>query len=201
MWRSSPLAIFAVQPRPGQPDPSSLLWTAGPAWARLESAESEHLRIEAWAGALTAASIAVAWSPKWHGTLNGTFYALGRTPDGLIAVELPAGLSRLALDYRNDMWDRLGLAITLATVAGILGWCVWRLGRSQYTLDLPVAGGSGRGGGSAWGNDPAARVPQADGTSLSPRILGLTGEAEEKGGVGHRDQLLDLQEPGPTVPE
>ena len=129
IWRSSPLAVLAVRPRPGQPDPSSLLATARPAWAQLESAEPEHLRIAAWAEASTLSSIAVAWSPKWHGTLNGAPCALGRTPDGLIAVELPAGLSRLALDYRNDMWDRLGLAITLATIAGILGWCVWRLGR------------------------------------------------------------------------
>jgi len=131
IWRSSPLAILAVRPRPGQPDPSSLLATARPAWAQLESAEPEHLRIAAWAEAPTAASVAIAWSPKWHGLLNSSPHRLSRTPDGLIAVELPAGDSQLALDYRTDRWDRLGLAITLATVAGILGWCVWRLGRSQ----------------------------------------------------------------------
>jgi hypothetical protein len=120
VWRSSPLAIFAVEPRPGQPDPSSLLWTAGPASAWLESAEPEHLRIEAWAEAPTRASVAVAWSPKWHGTLNGAPCAVGRTPDGLISIDLPGGASELALDYRRDTWDRLGLGITLATVAGML---------------------------------------------------------------------------------
>ncbi len=122
VWRSSPLAILAVRPRPGQPDPSSLLATARPAWARLESADPEHLRIDAWAEAPTAASVAVAWSPKWHGTLNGAPCALGRTQDGLIVVQLPAGSIRLGLDYRADGWDRLGLAITLATCMGILGW-------------------------------------------------------------------------------
>ena len=124
VWRSSPLAIFAVEPRPGQPDPSSLLTTAGPASARLESAEPEHLRIDAWADARTAASVAVAWSPKWHGRLNGVPYGIRRTPDGLIATDLPAGASQLILDYRPDTWDRLGLATTLATLAGMLVWWV-----------------------------------------------------------------------------
>ncbi|MGH9363740.1 MAG: hypothetical protein ACRD1B_00545, partial [Thermoanaerobaculia bacterium] len=130
VWRSSPLAILAVRPRLGQPDPSSLLATARPAKARLESAEPEHLRIEAYTETPIAASVAVAWSPKWQGNLNGETYQLGRTHDGLIAVDLPAGLSRLALDFRHDRWDRLGLLVTVATVGGILGWCVWRLGRS-----------------------------------------------------------------------
>lgn len=126
VWHSSPLAILAVRPRPGMPDPSSLLATAQSARARLEGSEPEHLRIEVLTETPTEASVAVAWSPKWHGTLNGSPCALGRTPDGLIAVKLPPGLSLLALDYRTDRWDRLGLAITLATGAGILGWCVRR---------------------------------------------------------------------------
>ncbi len=147
VWRSSPLGILAVVPLPGKPDPSSLLATAGAAQARLDSAEPEHLRIEAYTETPTTASVAVAWSLKWQGNLNGETYPLGRTDDGLIAVDLPAGPSRLVLEYRNDRWDRLGLSITLVTVAGILGWCVWRVGRSRApSLDPPVAGGSGRGG-------------------------------------------------------
>lgn len=125
-WRSSPLAIFAVVPPPGRPHPSSLLATAGPAEARLQSAEPEHLRIEVYAEKPTTASVAVAWSPKWQGTLNGERYRLGRTHDGLIAVDLPAGSSRLTLDYRSDRWDQLGLAVTLATGTGMLGLCIRR---------------------------------------------------------------------------
>jgi len=47
VWRSSPLAIFAVEPRPGQPDPSSLLTTAGPASARSRrgAGASSHRRV------------------------------------------------------------------------------------------------------------------------------------------------------------
>jgi uncharacterized membrane protein YfhO len=60
--------------------------------------------------------VAVAWSPKWHGRVDGRPVELGRTADGLIEVRLPAGRSTLELVYGPDGWDRLGVAISALTL-------------------------------------------------------------------------------------
>jgi hypothetical protein len=92
-WHLPPIAILAVEPRAGHPPPSSLLATDAPATARLRSAEAEHLVIKLYTRAPGAGSVAVAWSPKWHATINGIPVSVHRTPDGLIALDLPAGVS------------------------------------------------------------------------------------------------------------
>jgi hypothetical protein len=121
VWQSPPLTILALSPLPGRPVPASLVWTAaGPARAHLQSADPEHLRFKIYAHGPTDATIALAWSPKWHGTLDGRPLPLARTDDGLVGVRLPAGRSRLALDYRSDVWDRAGVAVTLGTLAALL---------------------------------------------------------------------------------
>jgi len=74
----------------------------------------------------TTAELAVAWSPKWRGRLNGLPYELQRTPDALLRVQLPAGENVLAIDYGADGWDRLGRLITLATIGGVLAALVRR---------------------------------------------------------------------------
>ncbi len=131
VWRSPPVAILAVGPRPGFPEPSSLTATERPARARLVSADPEHPRVEVWTDEPTAASVAVAWSPKWHGTLNGESYPLDRTPDGLISVKLPVGFSRLALDYLPDKWDRVGQLISLGIIGAELAWVLLHMRASR----------------------------------------------------------------------
>jgi uncharacterized membrane protein YfhO len=64
-------------------------------------------------------SLAVAWSPKWHGRLDRRAIALRRTNDGLIEADVPAGDHELRLDYRTDGWDRLGLGLTVLTITGM----------------------------------------------------------------------------------
>jgi negative regulator of sigma E activity len=123
VWREPPIAIFAVRPRPGQPDPAALVATDAPATARFTRADPERLRIRVDASAATPATVAVAWSPKWHGRVDGRPVAVGHTDDGLITVRLPAGSSTLELAYGPDGWDRLGVAVSALTVAllGALG--------------------------------------------------------------------------------
>jgi hypothetical protein len=129
VWREPPIAIFAIRPRAGQPDPAALVATAAPATARLRRADPERLRIRVDASAATPATVAVAWSPKWDGRVDGRPVELGHTADGLISVRLPAGRSTLELDYGPDGWDRLGVGISVLTVVALFAFgalALWR---------------------------------------------------------------------------
>ena len=132
-WRESPVAIFAVRPGAGQPAPASLVTTSAPATARLTRAEPERLRMRVDASSSTSATIAVAWSPKWHARVDGRPVALRHTEDGLITVRLPAGRSTLELAYESDGWDHFGVAVsalTVALLAALGAIALWRRRRT-----------------------------------------------------------------------
>jgi uncharacterized membrane protein YfhO len=90
---------------------------------RLTRAEPERLRMRVDASRATSATVAVAWSPKWQGRVDGRPVALGHTDDGLITVRLPGGRSTLDLAYEPDGWDHLGFTISALTIVllGALG--------------------------------------------------------------------------------
>ena len=44
---------------------------------------------------------------------------LDHTTDNLLRVDLPAGTTRFAVGYEPDVWDRLGVALTLLTLAAL----------------------------------------------------------------------------------
>jgi hypothetical protein len=117
VWGSPIVSIFAVVPKSGQPDPSALVTAPVPLTAHLTHPAAEHLAMEVEPSAPAALDVAVGWSPKWHAAVDGHSVAIHRAADGLIQVQVPAGQHRLSLDYRQDVWDYLGLLITLATVA------------------------------------------------------------------------------------
>lgn len=122
VWRASPLAIFAVSGRQGQPNPAALVTASSPIGARLLNADPDHMVFEVDASTSTAATIAVGWSPKWHATLDGNEVPLRRSDDGLLALNLPPGDSRLTLEFHPDNWDWLGRLITILTTAALLVW-------------------------------------------------------------------------------
>lgn len=128
VWRSSPIAIFAVMPPGDQPAPAALLSATSPLRASLLDAEPEHLTIDVQTDGPTSATAAVGWSPKWHARLDGRPIPLTKSSDGLLAVGLPAGGHRLKLDFRPDIWDRIGMLITLSSVVLGGAWLVrsWR---------------------------------------------------------------------------
>ena len=135
VWRSPPMALLAVAPRQSQPTPGSLLSTPVAAQARLVRAGAQHLVIEATTGEPTSATIAVAWSPKWHAGVNGRAAALGRSVNGLLMLSLPAGTSSIELVFAPDVWDALGATLT-GLVFAALGGLAWSRrrgaqGRSQ----------------------------------------------------------------------
>jgi hypothetical protein len=141
LWRSPPMALLAVAPRQGQPAPGSLLSTPVAAQARLVRAEPQHVVIEARTGQPTSASIAVAWSPKWHARVNGHPAALGRSANGLLMLSLPAGTSTIELVFGPDLWDVLGTTLT-ALALGVLAGLVWR--RRRGAQGRPVAEVAGK---------------------------------------------------------
>ena len=135
VWRESPVAIFALRARPGQPAPAALVATGAPAAARVTRADAERLRIRVDAAAATPATVAVAWSPKWHGRVNGRPVVLGHTVDGLIAIRLPAGRSTLELDYGPDGWDHLGAAVSALTVVLVAAFGVYSFRRRRRSTE------------------------------------------------------------------
>ena len=112
VWRRGGITILRVVPPVGQPDPSSLLATESPATAALLAASPEHFSITVTSATPTMASIAVAWSPKWHARVDGRSVPLLRTADGLCGVALPAGQHQLTLSFLLDKWDRLGYLVS-----------------------------------------------------------------------------------------
>jgi hypothetical protein len=139
VWREPPIAIFAVRARPGQPDPAALVATDAPATARLTRAAPERLRIRVDASAATPATVAVAWSPKWHGRVDGRPVELGHTDDGLISVRLPVGRSTLELDYGPDGWDRLGVGVSALTLVLLAAFVVHAAHRRRRRSTDPPA--------------------------------------------------------------
>ena len=126
LWRQEPMAVLAVRPRPGLPPPGSLLSTAGPAEVMMFHVGPERVEAAVHSDQPTLATAAVAWSPKWHATVEGRPVRLGRSRQGLLTLPLPAGSSDVVLQFRSDGWDRLGVACTLLTLAALASWAAWR---------------------------------------------------------------------------
>jgi hypothetical protein len=127
VWQASPISILAVEPRDGAPPPASLVDSPVPLSAFLIDTRAEHVGVEMHTDETAPVSVAVAWSPKWHGRLDGRPVILRRADDGLIEADVPAGDHQLRLDWRRDRWDRLGLGLTVLTIAA---WAVSRRRRA-----------------------------------------------------------------------
>jgi hypothetical protein len=119
VWQEPPIRIFRVLQPHGQPDPASLLSTNGRgARAKLTSAAPEHPRISITMPRSMRADVAITWSPKWHARAGRFSVPVGRTSDGIITLQLPAGRYELALDFAGDGWDTLGRTVSLLGLAG-----------------------------------------------------------------------------------
>lgn len=138
VWHASPLAIFAVESEPGQPDPGALITADAPIRARLRHFAEGHVQIDVVSGETTRANVAVAWSPKWHARLDGEAVSLRKADDGLLELDLPPGTNRLTLEFHPDLWDRLGLAVSVATLIGL----IWLTARRRPRPTVPGARGS-----------------------------------------------------------
>ena len=136
VWRSSPIAVFAVVPPAGHPDPGALLSAATPVGARLVEATPEHIVIDVSTDQAVAATVAVGWSPKWRARIDGRPALRGKSEQGMLGLALPSGQHRVELDFRSDFWDYAGMATTLGTIAWGLRWLV-RSGRRRQRTPEP----------------------------------------------------------------
>jgi hypothetical protein len=119
-WNDGPITIFKVVAPSGQPDPASQLSADGPVSARLTRGSPEHLAIDVDADRTTAARVALTWSPKWHASLDGRAVPIRPVQQGLVGLTIPAGPHHLVLNFGRDLWDSVGVLVSLATAAGLL---------------------------------------------------------------------------------
>jgi hypothetical protein len=132
VWASPPIAIFTVLPSPGQPPPAELITAQAPLSAKLVAGGPEHDVIDVDVPVATQASLAIAWSPKWHASIDGKAVPLTESPEGLLQLALPAGPHRLELTFQRDLADYVGMAISLASLLGLLAYVAtrWRARRA-----------------------------------------------------------------------
>ncbi len=126
VWASPPIAIFAVLPSTGQPAPAALITAQATLSAKLVAGGPQHDVIDVDATVATQASLAIAWSPKWHASIDGKAVPLTESPEGLLQVALPAGPHRLEVRFQRDLADYVGLAISLAALLGLLAYVATR---------------------------------------------------------------------------
>jgi hypothetical protein len=126
VWASAPIAIFDVLPSPGQPPPAEQITAQAPLSAKLVAGVPQHDVIDVDAAVATQASLAIAWSPKWHASIDGRAARLTESPEGLLQVALPAGRHRLEVTFQRDLADYAGMAISLATLLGLLAYVATR---------------------------------------------------------------------------
>jgi hypothetical protein len=158
VWGSPPIAIFAVLPSIGQPPPAELITAQSPLSAKLVAGGPEHDVIDVDARVATQASLAIAWSPKWHASLDGKAVQLSESPEGLLEVAIPAGRHRLEVRFQRDLADYVGLAISLATLLGLVAYVVGRWGGRRAGPQRTAQGAAqGAARGAAQGPRPRRR--------------------------------------------
>jgi hypothetical protein len=139
-WREGTIVIYELV-RPPDAIPGSAELTG-----RVLESTPEHLRVTLDPDHPTAATLGIAWSPKWHATVDGDPVPVGRTPDGLITLTLPPGRLTLDLTYEPDGWDRLGVALSFLTVCALIAW-TWLAWKKRSRR--PAAARSSEGEGLA----------------------------------------------------
>ena len=116
------LQVLEIVRPTGLPDAATLLSVApgGPSLTgELVRGAAGVIVADVAASAHLQATVAVGWTPKWRATVDGRAVAPHRTDDGLVGIDLPAGSSRVLLEWRPDGWDRAGQILSGVAVAGL----------------------------------------------------------------------------------
>jgi hypothetical protein len=127
VWDSPPMAILSVLPANGQPEPTSLLTCSAPVQAVRTNSDPEHIMIRANSLSDGTATIAVAWSPKWSVKLDNMPISLAKDPEGLLSFSLPKGSHTVTLDFCKDVWDYIGITISVLSITILLLFVGWKI--------------------------------------------------------------------------
>jgi hypothetical protein len=119
LWSADDFAVFAVN-RTDQVGPFHAAGLGG----HLRAAAPEHIVADVDVPGARTATAAVSWSPKWEVRVDGVAVATRPGADGLVSFDLPGGDRRVELQFSRDRWDAAGIGLTVATLAGLLAYCL-----------------------------------------------------------------------------
>lgn len=125
IWSEDPMAVLAVLPT-AHGDPKVGLTSPSPVTARVVKAGPDTRVYLVDSTETTTVDLALAWSPRWRATLNGTPVDTSPTPDWRTRLSVAPGDSVIVLQYTDDEAQRIGLIITLATALTL-----WRKGLTR----------------------------------------------------------------------
>jgi len=141
VWSRDAMAILKVRRSDNPGDPTSLVTAEDGARldARVHHVDPEHIDLRIDTDRDASASLAIAWSPKWHVEVNGAGVPTEATKDKLLRISVPAGGADVRLAYGPDRVDALARFITLSTIAGLIAVAVVRRRRRAAASVSPGA--------------------------------------------------------------
>lgn len=132
--RHGDLAVFAIAAEESDPAPG-LITAAEASTARVTSdtraAGAEALEVAVTATAATPVVVALSWSPKWRATVDGATVPTREGAHGVVSLDVPEGHHVVALRFRTDGWDRLGLAVSGLTAIAVWAYSVSLMSRRR----------------------------------------------------------------------
>jgi hypothetical protein len=195
VWTEGGIVIAQVLDRSLQPSPAPPLTAPDAMQARLTSYEPGHLSFDIDSPTPQVATVAVAWSPKWHLVVDGQDRPTTHDDQHLLTATVPSGHSTVELTYQADAGDWLGWAITLASVMAIAAAIVVHRRRPVRSSGRAGGWSSGRSGGTEAEDGPSA----PDGEAVP---LGTSPSSSPPGPVDPPDAPEEPTEDRPgTVPE
>ncbi|MGO9877206.1 MAG: hypothetical protein ACLPVY_25790 [Acidimicrobiia bacterium] len=138
VWTQGPVTIYEVLTDTGGTPPILMDTAQSNAGVAFSQRGPERLQWTINSGQSFTSTIAVAWSPKWHATLDGQGVRVSKTSDGLMQIDIPSGLHQLQLAYRPDAADHIGLLVTLVTLWLLIGRPLRRRWKARKPASMPV---------------------------------------------------------------
>jgi len=138
VWTQGPVTIYEVLTDTGGTPPILMDTAQSNAGVSFSQKGPERLQWTINSSQPFTSTIAVAWSPKWHATLDGQGVRISKTGDGLMQIDIPSGLHHLQLAYRPDAADHIGLLITLVTLWFLIGRPLRRRWKARKPASVPV---------------------------------------------------------------
>jgi uncharacterized membrane protein YfhO len=77
------------------------------------SEENGKIRFETNYAQETAITLPVNYYPNWNAEMNGQKTEIGKNSDNLIVLAVPAGKNSVVLEYREMLYEKVLLAVSL----------------------------------------------------------------------------------------